>query len=212
MNATAVIFLVLTAVSALIHWWSVATTRRPVLLVTKPLTMLLLIRVALSIDTAATSTRAWFILALVLSLAGDVFLMLEPDQFIAGLASFLAAHVAYVVGLVLAGFSLAPAIVALGAALIAFAVLGKRILNGANTQDSRLQLPVALYMTVISAMVVSAAATTNAIATAGAALFYGSDATLGWNRFVSPIANGRLITMITYHAGQTLLILALVTL
>lgn len=212
MNATAVIFLVLTAISALIHWWSVATARRPLLLVTKPLTMILLIGVALSIDTAATTTRSWFILALVLSLAGDVFLMMEPDQFIAGLASFLAAHIAYVVGLLLAGFNLAPAIVALGVVLVAFAVLGKRILNGASARDSRLQTPVALYMAVISAMVVSAAATTNAVATAGAVLFYGSDATLGWNRFVSPIANGRLLTMITYHAGQTLLILALVTL
>lgn len=212
MNATAVLLLVLTALSALVHWWSVATSRRPILLVTKPLTMILLIGVALSIDTAATSTRAWFIVALVLSLAGDVFLMLEPDQFIAGLASFLTAHVAYVVGLVLAGFSPAPAVLALGATVVAFAVLGRPILVGAATKDPRLETPVALYMAVISAMVVSAAATTNVVATAGAVLFYGSDATLGWNRFVSPIANGRLHTMVTYHGGQTLLILALVTL
>jgi len=102
-NAAATSCLILAAICAGIHWWSVATKRRPVLLITKPLTMILLIGLAATIDTTAAASRAWFIAALVLSLAGDVFLMLEPDQFVAGLAAFLGAHLAYIVGLVLAG-------------------------------------------------------------------------------------------------------------
>lgn len=211
-NGTAAILLILTGISAVVHWWSVAAKHRSVLLITKPLTMVLLIGVALTIDTAAGATRTWFVVALVLSLAGDVFLMLEPDQFIAGLASFLAAHIAYVIGLVVAGFSPAAAILALGAALVAFAVLGRGILAGAADKDARLQIPVAAYMAVISAMVIAAAATTNALAIVGAVLFYGSDATLGWNRFVQPITHGRLMTMVTYHLGQTFLILSLISL
>jgi uncharacterized membrane protein YhhN len=212
MNTAATSFFVLAVISAIIHWWSVASKRRPVLLATKPLVMLLLIGLAASIDAAAGATRSWFIVALVLSLAGDVFLMLEPDQFVAGLASFLGAHIAYIVGLVLAGFAPVPAVVALVAAIGLFPVIGRPILVGARATDKRLAVPVAAYIGVISAMVVTAAATMTLLATAGALLFFGSDAVLGRNRFVGAIPRGRLITMLTYHGGQALLVLSLMSL
>ena len=185
---------------------------RPVLVVTKPLTMVMLIGLAATIDSTAGGTRAWFIAALVLSLAGDVFLMLEPDQFVAGLASFLGAHLAYIVGLALADFAPVPALFAAIAAVALFPVVGRPILAGARTTDARLAAPVAAYIVVISAMVVTAAATTTLLAIAGAVAFFASDAVLGWNRFVTAIARGRLITMITYHTGQTLLVLSLIAL
>jgi uncharacterized membrane protein YhhN len=212
MNAAATSFLVLAAICAVIHWWSVATKRRSLLLVTKPLTMVLLIGLAASIDSTAGASRAWFIAALILSLAGDVFLMLEPDRFVAGLASFLGAHLAYIVGLILAGFAPIAALVALAVAIGLFPVIGRPILTGARATDERLAIPVAAYIAVISAMVVAAAATTTLLAVAGAVSFFGSDAVLGWNRFVATIPRGRLITMITYHTGQTLLVLSLIAL
>lgn len=212
MNAAATSFLVLAVVSAAIHWWSVAAKHRPVLLVTKPLVMVMLIGLAVSIDGAAGASRGWFVVALILSLAGDVFLMLEPDQFVAGLASFLGAHLAYIVGLVLAAFSPVPAVIALVAAVALFPLIGRPILAGARATDARLGAPVAAYIAVISTMVVTAAATTTLLAIAGAVSFFASDAVLGWNRFVAAVARGRLITMITYHTGQTLLVLALIAL
>jgi uncharacterized membrane protein YhhN len=211
-NAAATSFLVLAVVSAAIHWWSVAAKHRPVLLVTKPLVMVMLIGLAVSIDGAAGASRGWFVVALILSLAGDVFLMLEPDQFVAGLASFLGAHLAYIVGLVLAAFSPVPAVIALVAAVALFPLIGRPILAGARATDARLGAPVAAYIAVISTMVVTAAATTTLLAIAGAVSFFASDAVLGWNRFVAAVARGRLITMITYHTGQTLLVLALIAL
>lgn len=211
-NAVATSFIVLAVITAMVHWWSVATRNRPVLLVTKPLTMVFLIGLAVSIDTAAGGTRAWFIVALVLSLAGDVFLMLEPDQFVAGLASFLGAHLAYIVGLVLADFAIVPGLVAFVVAVALLAPIGRPILNGARATDQRLAIPVAAYIAVISVMVVTAAATTTLLALAGAISFFASDAVLGWNRFVTAIPRGRLITMITYHTGQALLVLSLVSL
>lgn len=212
MNVAATSFLVLAVVSAAIHWWSVAAKHRPVLLVTKPLVMVMLIGLAVSIDGAAGASRGWFVVALILSLAGDVFLMLEPDQFVAGLASFLGAHLAYIVGLVLAAFSPVPAVIALVAAVALFPLIGRPILAGARATDARLGAPVAAYIAVISTMVVTAAATTTLLAIAGAVSFFASDAVLGWNRFVAAVARGRLITMITYHTGQTLLVLALIAL
>ncbi len=212
MNGAATTFLVLAVITAVIHWWSVAAERRPVLLATKPLVMVLLIGLAGAIDSTAGATRAWFIGALVLSLAGDVFLMLEPDRFVAGLASFLGAHLGYIIGLVLTGFASVPGIIAAAAATALFPVIGRPILMGARGADPRLAIPVAAYIAVISTMVVTAAATTTPLAIAGAVLFFASDAVLGWNRFVAPLARGRLMTMVTYHAGQTLLVLSLVAL
>ena len=40
----------------------------------------------------------------------------------------------------------------------------------------------------------------------GAAAFYFSDLVLGWNRFVAPIPNGRLLNLVLYDLGQILLI------
>ena len=62
----------------------------------KPLTMVILIA---SLLPSAGLFAAWqwlIVLGLVFSLAGDVFLMLPSDKFIAGLASFLVAHLCYI--------------------------------------------------------------------------------------------------------------------
>ena len=37
-------------------------------------------------------------------------------------------------------------------------------------------------------------------------------ASLGWDRFVAPINNERLLTMVTYHGLKRFLVLALLTL
>ncbi|MFH2039870.1 MAG: lysoplasmalogenase family protein, partial [Chloroflexota bacterium] len=44
----------------------------------------------------------------------------------------------------------------------------------------------------------------------GAILFYSSDLTNAWIRFVNPVRGGRVVVMITYHAGQILLMVGVV--
>ena len=58
---------------------------------------------AATVDPVHADTRAWFVAALVLCLAGDVFLMLPGDRFVPGLASFLVGQLLFTVG-----FSLHP--------------------------------------------------------------------------------------------------------
>ena len=211
-NGAATALITLAAVTALANWWAVATLRRPAELITKPLVMILLVGAAIAIDSGAAATRTWFIVALVLSLAGDVFLMLDADRFIAGLASFLAAHVAYIVGLAIAEFNVIPALIAAAVGATLFVAVGRSIRTGAADNNAKLATPVTSYIAVISAMVLAAAATGNAVALFGAASFYASDAILGWNRFVTPLPHGRLLTRIPYHAGQALLAVSLATL
>lgn len=204
---------VVTLCVATVDWWSVATERRQVELVFKPLTMIVLIAAALSLpEPASESSRLFLVFGLVCSLAGDVFLMFEEKYFVAGLASFLIGHVMYVVALVGLG-DLSIPLLAVGAAgvVVAAVLVGSRIVGGARRADSRLTLPVAVYIGVISTMVVMAVGSAVPAAIAGALLFYASDAVLGWNRFVKPIPNGRVIIHCTYHLGQIGLVLALMS-
>ena len=198
-------------VAAVGNWVAVARqARRPddkrLEYVCKPLTLLALIVVALLLDPDDPTVRAWFVVALVLSLAGDVFLMLPRDLFVFGLASFLLGHVAYIAGLTAAGVETLPLV--LGAtvvAVVAFA-LGRRILAAA---DPELRVPVAAYIVVISVMVVTAVGTGDGRAIVGASLFYVSDALIAWNRFVQPLAFAPVAIMVTYHLAQAGLVLFL---
>lgn len=201
-----------TLVVAVADWWAVATQRRSVEYVLKPATMVALIAATLVLtDPEPAAARWFFVAALVFSLAGDVFLMLDEKLFVAGLASFLVGHLFYVVGLV--QFDLTVSLLVVGAVVVAIAAaaVGTRIVGGAGRTDARLRLPVTAYIAVISLMVICAIATTVPAAIAGALLFYASDAVLGWNRFVRPIPHGRLVVMTTYHLGQIGLVLALAT-
>lgn len=195
---------------AAIDWWAVATDRRRIEYVAKPGTMVVLIAAALAIDLADGTQRTWFVVALVLSLAGDVFLMLPRDLFVPGLASFLFGHVAYIVGLLSGGVSYAGLGVAVVIIAVALPLLGGRVLRAVRAGDEpELTVPVTLYVLVISAMVVAAGASGSALALAGALAFYASDALIAWTRFIQPFDWGRVAVMVTYHVAQIALVASL---
>ncbi len=203
-----------TLVVAAADWWAVSADRRSLEYLLKPLTMVVLIAAAVSLPEAeltdGSATARWmFVAALVCSLAGDVFLMLDEKLFIGGLIAFLLGHVMYIIGLL--QLDITPPLLMVGTllVLVAAAVIGSRVVRGAQEQDARLGVPVAIYMAVISFMVVAAIGTALPFAIAGALLFYASDGVLGWNRFVEKLPHGRLIVMTTYHLGQVGLVLAL---
>jgi uncharacterized membrane protein YhhN len=197
---------------ALTDWGAVATGRRGVEYVAKPLTMVMLIGVALTLDASSEAVLGAFVVALVFSLAGDVLLMLPGEQwFVFGLAAFLAGHVAYIVGLLMSGVSLPALLVGLAAVTVAVLVVGVRIIGAVRRSDEPdLFGPVVAYVVVISLMVTCAVGTRNAWAIGGAALFYTSDALIAWNRFVREHSWGRVAVMVTYHLGQVGLVLSLI--
>jgi uncharacterized membrane protein YhhN len=209
-SATAA-WLVAAAAFAVANWWSRWSHHRPTELWSKPLTLLALIGAAIALDPIDPAVRGWFVVALVLSLAGDVFLLGDESWFVPGLAAFLAGHVAYVVGFVFAEewrwwyFALA----AIGVAVLAI-VVGRRIVAGAVERRPALRVPVASYLGVISLMAASAAATDNAWAVTGALLFLTSDTILGWRQFVSKRPWMPVAIMVTYHLAQATLVISLV--
>lgn len=217
-NRATQLFLVLGVAAAFADWWAVHRRNKGVEYAAKPAVMVFLIAAALSLDPIDPARRNWFVMALILSLAGDVFLML-PDRFVPGLASFLLAHVAYIIGFQFrpedfAGRyqDLGPAGMAAISVLFLAAVLlvGRRILRGARGSNPRLAVPVAAYMTAIAAMVLVAVADFIPLAVAGATLFLASDALIGIHRFVRPATWMPIAIIATYHLGQFGLISSLI--
>lgn len=212
MTTAAWVFAALTLAFAVTDWSATWCDRRSIRVVAKPATLMALIGVAATVDPVDPAIRTVMVIGLVLSLAGDVFLLLDQRWFVAGLGSFLLGHIAYVVALQMAPTSWAWLAVGLAVVVASVAGVGRRIVAAVGAGDHReLAVPVVAYLVVISAMVVSAFGTASGWAVVGAGLFYVSDATLAWNRFVALRRYGPLAVMVTYHAGQAGLVAWVVT-
>lgn len=208
MNEAAWFALAAAAVTAPVDWFAVVRRLRPIEYMAKPLTILWLVLFAGTVTGVEPSIRAWWIAALVLSGLGDVFLMLERDRFVAGLASFLLAHIAYIVGFLVAGPEIDLWIVLLPVVAVAGLVL-KRLLAGPGMSPP-LKGPVTAYVAAITVMVASAIASGEPVAIAGALSFMLSDSLIGWRRFVKESSWMALAVIVTYHLGQIGLTLFLV--
>jgi len=211
-TASAWALLVFAAGFAVGDWIAVGTANKRLEYVCKPLTIVFLMGVASAIDVGDRSVQNWFLLALGLSLVGDVLLMLPRDRFVLGLVAFLLAHLAYIIGLWDDGVGILAFVVGLAIAGLSVVIIGGRILTAMNAGENRdMAPPVRAYMAVISLMLASAIGTREGLAIAGAGLFYASDALIAWDRFVRPRSWHGLAIMVTYHLGQAGLTLSLVT-
>jgi uncharacterized membrane protein YhhN len=203
---------------AVVDWIAVFKGWRKIEIIAKPLTMIGLFLIFALVGRFNSLPLIFFGAGILLSLAGDIFLLLSERWFLAGLTAFLLAHVGYIIGFNLPLPNISPfwsVGIAIMLALSASRVL-KRIVAGLMGKGlQKLAAPVVLYGTVITIMLLSALLTLfrlewNAIAALlaalGAFLFYFSDVILAWNKFVTPIKNGRIINMVTYHLGQIALI------
>ena len=119
----------------------------------KPLTTTLILSVALQAPDPPSVLYKWLVVAgLAFSLAGDIFLMLSRDYFVAGWAAFLIAHLIYIAAFVYDGgpyWSIWPLLVGL-----AYGVL---ILRYLWPHLGRLKTPATIYMLVIVLMAWQAA-------------------------------------------------------
>lgn len=202
------------AVAAPLDWWAVAVRGRRREWAFKPLVLVALIAAAVLMGAADTTTGRWLLAALVLSLAGDVALLSDSEgRFVLGLGSFLLAHVAFVVAFVHAGMPRGD-LALIGLALVAglAAVVGGRVVPNAAREGGRpLAGAVTAYVAVIGAMVLVAWATGRPLVALGASIFMVSDAVLALDRFVRPRRFGSLAVMVTYHLGQVLIVVGLLT-
>ena len=173
--------------------------------------------------TGLQGNAFWFGLGILLSLAGDVLLMISLDRlFLPGLAAFLLAHIAYIIGFraELMTASIWALILLVFIAINVSRLLRRIVGSMRASGENKLVLPVIVYGTVISVMLYAAMSTTSNLSwtplaaffvSTGALLFAASDVLLAWMKFVSPIKNGRVWNIALYHLGQVGLIAGVIS-
>lgn len=195
---------------ALIDWYGAGTDNRRIRYVAKPLTLVLLIGAALALHPVDHTMRTWIVVGLAFGLLGDVFLMLEGEQwFVPGLGAFLICHLCYIPGFIAGGVDRTWVIIGAVAVACAVALVAPSVVSGARSRDAKLFVPVSVYVLVISVMVAFAVGTTVPLVIAGAMLFYLSDLMIGWSTFVTDVRGAGLFIITTYHVAQALLVISL---
>lgn len=179
----------------------------------KPLATLLVMAMVLAAGGGHGRYGRAVLVGLLLSTLGDVFLMLPqspsgPDWFTFGLASFLCAHVAYLVA-----FCGRAKLFAVKGPFVFYALLGGSVLAVLWSHlPGPLRVPVVAYVLVLATMAAQAGAVWRRIrdrsavlAALGGAFFVASDATLAIDRFAAPFPAAVVIVLATYWSAQALI-------
>jgi len=193
------------ALSALLHIRAEYFGPHVQVYVFKPLTMVLIIAMAVRAFRPAFSRYGWTILAgLVFSIAGDVFLMLPSDQFIPGLVCFLIAHLCYITAF-RSGMKFAFS----WKELIPFVLYGALMTAFLFPFLGEMKVPVFVYTAVIVTMGWQACSRwirlkslSSRLAFIGAVLFMVSDSALAVDRFHGHFAAAPALLLVTYFAAQ----------
>jgi uncharacterized membrane protein YhhN len=196
---------------ALLHLAAIGFDLPDLRFVTKPLLMPVL---ALTVygHSSHSTARTIFIIALLCSFLGDVFLMFEyknPLYFIVGLVSFLMAHILYIIffaGIKKGSKSLFKMPLWLPALVMAY---GLFLLFFLWPGLGELKIPVTVYAAVICIMLISAMAVYKSVnKTAanyfllGAFSFVASDSILAINKFYQAFSPAPILIMLSYCAAQ----------
>ncbi len=203
------IALVCTAAAAVVNWSTRVRPNQLLETVSKPVTTLLVMWVAVAAH-GPTNATVLAVIGLVFCLVGDVALLDVVDKFIVGLCAFLMGHLVFVAMFVSLHLNHAawalPVVVLL---VLHVATLGRRIVAGATANKPELRVPVLAYLAIISSMSVFAAMTGRWWAITGAAAFVVSDTLLGWREFVGERKWLPLAVMVSYHSALVGLALSL---
>ncbi len=172
----------------------------------KPMTMAFIWLIAILGQPTLPFYKYTIIAGLVFSMAGDVFLMLPSDRFVAGLVAFLVAHILYTVAFMSEISTL------IWWPLIPLGIYGVVIYIILAPCLGKLKPPVLVYIVVILIMTWIAwerwSQTHQSgalLATIGAVLFVISDTILAINRFRGAFKPARLLNLTTYFAAQCLI-------
>jgi len=214
MDTQSMVMVVLSAlafVSAAVHIYSDRKGMRHYAYVFKPLTMVLLLLIAIFATNESISVYGIAIIAgIVFSLVGDVALMLPKKQVIVGMGAFLVAHVAYIIS-----FSSDASVITNAWLLLPFLVYTLIIGWAVIPHAGKLKLPVGIYEVAIMIMawralerMLQMGTTGAALAFAGALLFVISDSLWACNFILQRCKKAQVLILVTYYLAQWLIVLS----
>jgi uncharacterized membrane protein YhhN len=192
--------------TATFHIWAEYRGPRLHVYIFKPLTMVFILLIAIFGQANLPLYRYMIIAGLVFSMAGDVFLMLPSDRFVAGLVAFLIAHLFYIVAFMSEISTLIwwPLIPLVTYGIVIYIILAPYL--------GKLKSPVFIYIVVILIMAWLAwerwshsSQSGALLACVGAFLFIISDTILAINRFRGAFKLARVLNLTTYFAAQCLI-------
>jgi len=177
----------------------------------KPLTMVLIITLAIIRGLNVAPSYKYFIVsALLFSLIGDILLMEPFDKFVQGLFAFLTAHVIYIFAFIqnVDAFNFSVSIPVFTFAVIIYCVLYKKL--------DRMRIPVLVYMIIISIMGWAAVNrylnfvdAKSLYVFVGGLLFLFSDSVHAINRFKKQFGAAEVIILGSYFSAQILFALSI---
>ncbi len=203
------LIIILIGFSASLAVWG-KYSKRLIHYIFKPLTMILIILLAIFAGSGVSTPYQFLILsALIISLMGDIFIMLQRKNPIIGLVAFLIAHIFYISAF-LHGIESFYSLI-----LIPIFVYAAMFFIYLNKGLNKLRIPVLFYTIVISLMGFMAVNRylnllneKSLLAFIGAVFFLISESAWAINRFKKPFASAEIIILGTYFSAQTLLALS----
>ena len=204
MNTAALLFTLVSGVALALVLHGERRERTRQVLLSKPLASIGFLGVALTGQVYGRAFHVALFTALVFSFFGDVFLMWRSrGPFLAGLLSFLFAHIAFAAAFVLGGVDAVWFGGRVAVMLLVGLAVGTWILR--HVEDT-MRGPVLAYMAIISLMVALAVGhfgrNGQLAVPLGALAFYGSDISVARDRFLGAGFGNRLWGLPLYYLAQ----------
>lgn len=182
------------------------------LLIFKPLTLILIILIAIIFPAIDIKYKIFIVSGLLFSLLGDTFLIFPDKHFSKGLIAFLIGHIFYILAFTLsAGFHFTFWI------FLPITVIGILYLRMLLKHTGKMTIPVIIYIIIIMIMGWTAIERYHilptlgtSLAAIGAILFMISDATLALNKFRKSFYSAEIIILVTYFTAQWLLAVSVI--
>lgn len=147
------------------------------------------------------------ILGLAFSMLGDIMLMLPSDKFLHGLASFLMAHILYLIAFI-SDSAFPVNYLYLIPGLIIATILLRTLLPRVGGKT----VPVVIYSLILVLLLWQSMGRlelsfshSSLVALIGSLIFITSDVTLVYNRFVEKYRDGQIYVLSTYYIAQLLI-------
>jgi len=174
----------------------------------KPLTLVLIILFGFfQVSEISSFYKVMIISGLAFSMLGDIMLMLPTDKFLHGLASFLVAHILYLIAFV--SDSAFPVNYLY---LIPGLITGAFILRILLPRVGGKTIPVVIYSLILVLLLWQSMGRlelsfshSSFVALIGSLIFITSDVALVFNRFVKKHRDGQIYVLSTYYIAQLLI-------